>query len=160
MRNYTNTDPLSYERISCGDPIEPFMVRLFARWRGLEGELIENAHPDLQRQYTGHEAAYDQVLEQWTTPEFADSIVKACDYYCESTDNFGRISPYDVFPVEFVAIDRIRREQGQVVPEINHPVLQNPMMDVPRQMPKSEHDDLLECVVQRCKQIEPDLDLS
>ena len=57
---------------------------------------------------------------------------------------------YNLFPLEILAIQRIRREQGLPTPEIDHPLMQTPLAHPPEVMPHVE-DELLNQVIAKVR---------
>src|SRR5262249_14322640 len=92
-------------------PFEPFVVRLFARWKNLPISHVEVSSPP--------PGVYQELLDAWNSEQsFADAVVKSCEYHSEhSIDGhvahaeFVRV-PHNVFPAEILAMKRVRDEAG------------------------------------------------
>jgi hypothetical protein len=132
-------------------PLHPFALHLFARWRGLPLEYPGSADTRL--------AVYRGLLDSWDDDRaFADRLVAAADYHVEQAfddsddqtqDFFHPL--YRLFPVEILAIKRVREEQGRSMPEIDHPLMQTPLAKPPKALPPAE-DELLKAVSDKvCK---------
>jgi hypothetical protein len=131
-------------------PFEPFMVKLYALWRGISvaGAKAKTAGCDV----------YNAIMQQWQNSDaFPELLANACDYH------LGRISPeeendypefefvpYCWFPVEILAIKRIREEQGLSTPLPDHPLMQTAMGNVPRNLPRAK-DELLDSVIAKVR---------
>jgi len=112
-------------------PFGSFLIELFARWKSLKIATTPLPRPPL--------GVFQELLEAWNHDrDFASALIKACDYHVErSVDGkiahaeFVRI-PYNVFPVDILAIKRIRDEAGLSWPTVQHPLLNTPMVTPPR----------------------------
>lgn len=163
IRNFTKKDPLTEERVWYGTAFEPFMVKLYARWRGLEEGVLQKAHPDLIAQPKDGVDAYQQVLDGWDNDEtFTAALEHWCHFHAEHTldpDMSYRVVPYQVFPADIVAAVRVRIELGGTPPGLRHPVWQNPLADVPRPLPRPERDELLDRVIRKTQEQAPFIDV-
>ena len=132
-------------------PLHLFALDLFARWRGSPLEYPGSAGARL--------AVYRDLLDSWDDDRaFADRLVAVADYHVEQAfddsddetqDFFHPL--YRLFPVEILAIKRVREEQGRSMPEIDHPLMQTPLAKPPKTLP-SVQDDLLKAVSDKiCK---------
>lgn len=84
------------------------------------------------------------------------------DYHVEVIENedehsreFDR-TPYDLFPVEICAIYKARERLGLKTPPIDHPLLNTPFGNPPRDIPKVE-DPLLNRVIEKVSGIMPEV---
>jgi hypothetical protein len=101
---------------------------------------------------------YAALIENWTRPErFLDALIVACRYHVEQAFDDNADEPrdffqplYNIFPIEMLAIKRIRQEQGLPMPEIDHPLMQTPLANPPEVMPKVE-DPLLDAVIAKAR---------
>lgn len=121
-------------------PFEPFMVKLYALWRGRN---LDVRHPHICPL-----GVYQQVFDTWESEQaFAAALRAICDYHCERTDQRGdnefQWSPYDVFPAEILALQRVRQELGLPQVTIEHPLLNNPLAHPPKEI-APRHDELME----------------
>lgn len=109
-------------------PLAPFMVELFRLWRGDSPGFKEPAP------YTGILLS----IVKRSDPEFASSLLAACDYHLsrsgddgdEETNEFFDY-PYPIFPVEILSILRVARSLGWDVSLPQHPLLQSPLCALP-----------------------------
>jgi hypothetical protein len=122
-------------------------VKLHALWREI----------DLDRELKLIDV-YQRVFDAWNDgTAFAEALHDACDFHVENSvdddpdgawDFFRPL--YSLFPVEILAIRRIRREQRLPMPEIDHPLMQTPLAHPPDPMPKVE-DELLNAVIAKAR---------
>lgn len=72
---------------------------------------------------------YDGIFANWDAPtRLAGPLTEVCDYHCEKMIDKGLdeefdIQPFDLYPVEILAIYRVREKLGLETPGIVHPVL-------------------------------------
>lgn len=121
-------------------PFEPFMAKLYALWRGRN---LDVRHPHICPL-----GVYQQVFDTWESEQaFAAALRAICDYHCVRTDQRGdnefQWSPYDVFPAEILALQRVRQELGLPQVTIEHPLLNNPLAHPPKEIAPL-HDELME----------------
>lgn len=125
-------------------PFRPLMLRLYALWTGADIPFRDDVPDPLGR--------YQQLIDNWQDAQaFHQSLLDACAYHCEQCfedadmkHDFGW-PPYDIFPVEILAIQRIRHDLGLPVLTIRHPLLESPLIHIP-DMPPPVHDDFLDRV--------------
>jgi len=85
-----------------------------------------------------------------------------CDYHCQQCfDSPGEQAdfvwfPYNVFPVEILAIQRVRKDLGLSVPLIVHPLLDSPLVQVPSTPPLVQ-DALLGRIKERARTDFPEI---
>jgi len=121
------------------------MTKLDAIRRGLPlGQLRMGARPI---------GVYQAVIDSWEEVEaLGPALASICQYHCDKTfadpDGFPEFEwyPYNVYPVEFQAIRRIRQDQGRAMPEVNHPLLDSALARHPAVTPVAPADDLLDRV--------------
>lgn len=122
-------------------PFEPFLVKLYALWRG---QNLDVRRPGICRL-----GVYQQVFDAWDDePAFAAAVRGICDYHCARTtgsrlDHEFQWGIYDVFPGEVLALQRIRRELGMPQVTVEHPLLDNPLAHPPEEIVPVE-DELME----------------
>ena len=123
-------------------PFFPFMAWLYARWRGSE---IDTRKPPFRKL-----GPYKKVIEGWDDDAaLSKALLKACDYHCTRTDSDDEDdpefwqSPFEVFPAEILAIQRVREEQTGRAVRVDHPLMNSPLGSVPDSIPEFE-DPLLE----------------
>src|SRR5205807_776375 len=78
--------------------------------------------------------SYSSILRNWDGEKFSDSLAEVCDYHCRNMEDIGgdwnaefKYSPFDVMPIEILAIVKVRASFGLGQPEINHPLLSTPL---------------------------------
>jgi hypothetical protein len=98
--------------------------------------------------------SYSGVVRNWDSDLFADSLVEACNYHCRNMEDVVHASnaefrypPFDVMPIEILAILKVRATAGFKVPQINHPLLNTPFGKL-EQMPVPIEDELLQNIRQ------------
>lgn len=82
----------------------------------------------------------------------------ACDYHlAQSVDAQEHRqfvwAPYDLFPVDILAIARVREKQGLPMPEVDHPLMQTPLAKPPPNdvRPHMPPDPLLDAVIEKAR---------
>ncbi|TQV69922.1 hypothetical protein FKG94_22480 [Exilibacterium tricleocarpae] len=92
---------------------------------------------------------YKNLLDSLLAPDFdSQLVVDLCDYHCDNIEDRGDrrpefcSRPFDLLPVEVLAIYRIRRNAGLETPAVDHPLL-NPLFT---HMPdlQFENDELID----------------
>jgi hypothetical protein len=131
-------DPTAFYHV----PFRPLMFKLYTLWSGTHVSFA-NIVPDPL-------GNYQQLIDSWQDRKaFPQALLNACDYHCLQCFDDAAMKhdfvwpPYDIFPVEILAIQRIRRDLSLPVPDIHHPLLESPLMHVP-EIPPPVHDELLE----------------
>lgn len=109
------------------------LLRLYCTWRRREADwaAVRRPRPGIFRFLWTH----------WHHPaKFAAVIGKACEDHCAQIPPPQRGDLADVlhvFPVEILAVQRVRREQELPWPEIDHPLLATPLARIPaRKIPE------------------------
>lgn len=112
-------------------PFEAFTPRLFNLWQRLS---IDDG---LEPSSTG---VYQGIFDAWSadSARLASPITDACDYHIARTqDPSDEGYPefleffYAAFPVEIIAIRRVREALGLATPEVEHPLLSTPLASPP-----------------------------
>jgi hypothetical protein len=123
--------------------IEPFVIAL------LDHSTLVKMPPECPASLIF--GPYVDVFKKWHQPSAFGTIVdQMCDYHCSrmierSTDEFRSEFtevPFDLFPVEILALFLIRQRLGFQNPPIDHPLLESPYAK-PIGNPANIHDDLL-----------------
>jgi len=102
---------------------------------------------------------YRAILESWHDEErLATAVVNACDYHLEhatysAADKEFLDPPYSLFPVDILAIARVREHLGLPMPEIDHPLMQTPLAKPPPpdKRPVLPPDPLLDAVIAKAR---------
>jgi hypothetical protein len=96
--------------------------------------------------------AYAGLVRNWNGDRFGDSLVAVCDYHCRNMEDVGdesiaefKYPPFDIMPIEILAIMKVRATVGLEIPEINHPLLNTPLGKL-EQIPVPSEDDVLQQV--------------
>ena len=103
---------------------EPFVLLLRQRFDG--SELPSN----ITNRRLG---PYADVFKNWSNPTgLSQAISDLCNHHCEHTVDLVRgdefdVSPFDLYPVEILAIYKIRERLGLETPKIDHPLLSTPL---------------------------------
>lgn len=131
-------------------PFEPFMVKVYSRWRGvsLESVPVKTATSDI----------YERIMQTWSDSEsLSQALVHACEYHITRSDDTNNPdfpefvkAPYSYFPVEILAIQRIRFEQGLLPCSVDHPIMHTPLASVPESIPIVK-DELLDKVIEKVR---------
>ncbi len=85
------------------------------------------------------------------------AIEAACHYHCarsfEDPNGYPEFAwePYNVFPVDILAIRRVRDDLGLGTPDVHHPLLDSLLNKVPVKPPEIQ-DDILKIVRTRASQ--------
>lgn len=161
MRDFTRDDLLVHERNWDGTPFEPFAVRLYAKWRGREGELLEQATNDLVGAFPRQDKAYHPLLVGWDdAARFTPAWTALCDGFCKAIGAKFLPLPFCIFPAVHLAIARIRSDLGHADPRVAHVLFQAPIAQVPAKLPIAKKDPLFERVVLTCSKAFPKYALS
>jgi hypothetical protein len=130
------------------NPVEPFIAKLYARWRkkDIDKELAEL--PTLP--------AYEAICNLWhDTDRISLALKDACDYHFARNEagadapEFYR-SPYRWFPVEILAVLRLRQDEGLENSIPDHPIMKTLFCDLPRQI-FHESDPLLDKIIKKVR---------
>jgi hypothetical protein len=128
-------------------PFEPFIMKLFGLWKGVDLKF--------DGVKVCPQGVYQEILDAWhDETALAKAMTAACDYHCLRSFNdpngFPEFAwePYNVFPVDILAIQRVRRDLGLKTPTIEHPLLDTPLTKIPATPPAVE-DEVLATVRQR-----------
>jgi hypothetical protein len=131
-------------------PFEPFMVRLYAHWRG---STVASA-----KTTTAESEIYNALFRHWRNgDDFSRALMDACDYHLNriaptsgnDLPEFEHV-PYCWFPVEILALRRIRQEEGRETPLPDHPLMKTELAKVPESLP-AVHDELLDKVIAKVR---------
>jgi len=105
--------------------VAPFLTALYGQWKGLP-----------PRQELTISAPYSAVLEYWQSEETAEleqALLEACEFHIERSQNNSRDvyefrkDEYWLYPVEILAVLRLREMRGLASPVLEHPLMQTPV---------------------------------
>jgi hypothetical protein len=121
-------------------------------------------HYKRQREWPSGDTArnmgpFSRILVSWRGDTLSDSVVAVCDYHCQNMMDSGggdneefKYPPFDLFPVEVLAISKVRTDAGIVDRAVEHPLLRTPLAD-PEKIPVPSDDDTLQQVRQAASNI-------
>lgn len=122
-------------------PLNPFVVKLYAKWQSIDLSTAK-----VKRKL----GVYEGLLKHWDDlPNLKKALAEVCDYHCakvvsdDDDPNEFDGAPYEVFPAEILAYQRIRRDMGVETPSIDHPLLASPLAFPPDKVPVPKDDKLL-----------------
>jgi len=130
---------------------ELFIFNLFQTSRGDARRNIGLEKPNTR----------DRFERVWQVCDSVDELSQECAKLCDTHldiaedktgDSYGQfeIDPCEIYPVEILAIQRIRKKLGLPVPTCDHDLMKSPLADAPIEPPKLE-DDLADRVLARLK---------
>jgi hypothetical protein len=133
-------------------PLYAFALYLFAKWKKLP---VDYSPPDACEL-----GVYQDLLDTWDNEAaFAKCLIAACDYHVDQAfddsdqDTQDFFYPlYNLFPVEILAVKRIREFDGGAMPEIDHPLMKTILGKLPERIPSSQDDMLQEVSLKVCKE--------
>jgi len=127
--------------------VAPFVLNLYAQWSGKPFPL--DGWPLLSMQL------YEPLLSVWQSNDLAaveQALLIACDFHMERSNlsetnslEFN-IPEHILFPVEILAVLRLREAKGLINPIIDHPLLQTPIGRL-HEIKSVPHDQLLDRAV-------------
>jgi hypothetical protein len=121
---------------------EPFVLLLRQKLRGgtLPFQITEqNLGP------------YANVLAHWDDGLLtARDVLTICDYHCRNMQDRGRTTgeefeepPFVLYPVEILAIYKVREQLGLATPPVDHPLLATPLGSLAHRQVTVDSDDLI-----------------
>ena len=127
-------------------PFCGFVLRL---WLVLNGQIMPD-QPTLELPDCG---PYNGLFSHWLQPDgLAASIAEACNYHVRRSVEVGEYKydvtefhrePYNVLPVEILALRQVRRRMGLDTPFPPHPLLDSPFVsNLPDELPPSDDPHL------------------
>ena len=123
----------------------PYILKLYSQWTRQELSFRPDVADPLGR--------YQRVFDKWSsTDELAEAISDICDLHCEESFDVGSYPmfvypPYNIFPVEILALLRVRSDLGLKTPVIDHPLLRSALCSPPKIVPVIQ-DELLDAAVE------------
>jgi hypothetical protein len=160
IRNFTKGDELTGERKWNATPFEPFAIRLYAKWRSREQELLEKATPELTNEFSKKDPLFHPILDKWDdeTP-FQGALAHLCNVFVKVAGDAHRSPPFNTFPAEHVAIRRIRSELG--FPDVGqyHPLMESSVAKVQPVPNRLAEDKIFNEILEVCRKTYPALSL-
>jgi hypothetical protein len=90
---------------------------------------------------------YEAIFDSWNKPtDLAKAIHAACEHHLEGVglkDNVGEFEHLELVPVEVAALRAVREKEGLELPEVDHPLLQTPLANIPRKPTYQPEKDVL-----------------
>lgn len=143
------------ERAWTFSPLTSFCFRLYAAWQHEESLAKPSGNAEWQ--------PFEDLFQDWNQPEkVAQALVRIADYHASHTREgiLGGFDgkPFPIFPVEILAVLRVRRELGLETPPVDHPLVSgNPLFDVPEVLPQPAAIPTLEAGLAALKNAYPKL---
>jgi hypothetical protein len=131
-------------------PFEAFIILLFSRWHAPDSfQTLKSKLPII--------GVYDGVFQHWNDDNLTQVISRICDYHVDQARDLSddespefHSHPYAIFPVEVLALQRIRTWLGTSTPMIQHPLLDAKLTKVPKEISLTP-DQLIENVINKLR---------
>ncbi|MGE7953518.1 hypothetical protein [Lysinibacillus xylanilyticus] len=127
-----------------------FMTCLYHYWKTGEMPELFNILPE--------DHVYQKLMSGWNdTNNFGEHLYELCDFHIyslsDTPDKSSEILSFDCIPYDYYCIQLIREKEGLATPSIEHPLLQTPLAEIPKDKPgyKLEEDEILQFVIQNEK---------
>jgi hypothetical protein len=130
-----------------------FMLHLFGSWQQIEVWMPEKEFMPL--------GGYKALLASWRTEDaslFTAAALEACDFHTQISGDLidGRIVDfwrliYRIYPVEILAVLRLREAQGLSLPPLPHPLMDGPLGRLYPVL-RVEPDNFLATVIKRMQE--------
>ncbi|MEZ2661042.1 hypothetical protein ACBP89_23910 [Aneurinibacillus aneurinilyticus] len=127
-----------------------FMTCLYYKWKTGEMPDLFNILPD--------DHVYQKLMRSWNdTNNFGEHLYELCDFHIYSLSDtphkLSEILSFDCIPYDYYCIRLIREKEGLATPNIEHPLLQTPLAEIPKDKPgyKLDEDEVLQFVIQNEK---------
>jgi len=110
-----------------------FGLELYAELTDSKEEIVKELSVD----HAPPSATYKGIFENWNNPEnLKQAINVACNYHLEQAHRESgypdfNITPYDLIPIEIIALVRIRMLKGLTTELPQHPLLDSPFYKMP-----------------------------
>lgn len=117
-----------------------FMTCLYHKWKtGDMPELFDILPED---------HVYQKLMRNWNdtnTNNFGEHLYELCDFHIYSLSDtpykLSEILSFDCIPYDYYCIQFIREKEGLATPNIEHPLLQTPLAEIPKDKPGYKIDD-------------------
>ena len=142
-----------YGELLCGfnevnwTSVAPFVLNLYAQWSGKPFPMDDLPLRSMQ--------AYEPLLSLWQSEDLealGKALTAACDFHMERSNpskagnsEFSSAAQI-LFPVEILALLRLRETKGLANPAINHPLLQTPIGRL-HEIKSVPHDEMMDRAV-------------
>ncbi|WP_285400382.1 hypothetical protein [Lysinibacillus sp. fls2-241-R2A-57] len=127
-----------------------FMTCLYHKWKTGEMPELFNILPE--------DHIYQKLMRSWNdTNNFGEYLYELCDFHIyslsDTPDKSSEILSFDCIPYDYYCIQLLREKEGLVTPNIEHPLLQTPLAEIPKDRPgyKLDEDEVLQFVIQNEK---------
>ncbi len=125
------------------NPLEPFLLQLYAVWKGIDVNWANYPKAKL--------GVYQQIFKSWNNPaKLSGALDICCDYHLMRTGESGYQEfcwhPYEIFPVEILAVYRARELLNLETPAIPHQLMDSPLGKLPEPV-WSAPDELLQNIL-------------
>lgn len=127
-----------------------FMTCLYHKWK--TGKM-----PELFK-ILPEEHVYQKLMRSWNdTNDFGEHLHELCDFHIyslsDTPDKSCEILSFDCIPYDYYCIQLIREKEGIATPNIEHPLLQTSLAEIPKDKPgyKLDEDEILQFVIQNEK---------
>ncbi|MEK4425963.1 hypothetical protein [Solibacillus sp. FSL K6-1523] len=127
-----------------------FMTCLYHYWK--TGEM-----PELFN-ILSEDHIYQKLMRSWDdTNHFEEYLYELCNYHIyslsDTPDKSSEILSFDCIPYDYYCIKLIREKEGLSTPTIEHPLLQTPLAEIPKDRPgySLDEDEMLQFVIQNEK---------
>ena len=101
---------------------------------------------------------YHKLMSSWNDANhFGEHLYELCDFHIYSLSDtpykLSEILSFDCIPYDYYCIQLIREKEGLATPNIEHPLLQTPLAEIPKDKPgyKLDEDEILQFVIQNEK---------
>jgi len=127
-----------------------FMTCLYHYWKTGEMPELFNILPE--------DHVYQKIMSSWNdTNNFGEHLYELCDFHIyslsDTPDKSSEILSFDCIPYDYYCIQLIREKEGLATPSIEHPLLQTPLAEIPKDKPgyQLDEDEILQFVIQNEK---------
>ncbi|XOK58292.1 hypothetical protein ACJ7K1_16975 [Paenibacillus elgii] len=127
-----------------------FMACLSHKWKTGEMPELFNILPQ--------DNIYVRLMNNWHSSEnLRDLLYEVCDFHIysasETPQKSKEIFAFDYIPYDYYCIKLVRDKEGLETPSIEHPLLQNPLGQIPNDRPgyDPESDEILQYVLKNEK---------
>jgi hypothetical protein len=130
---------------------EMFAAKLYA--------MLRDVPLDVTRENEVGLGIYQRILDHWHDPDALSLLlVEVCEYHWRETsdlDKLGHVgafasAPYGMFPVEILALSRVRQHLGLTMPKVDHVLMKSPLSSPPENVPAVQ-DEILESIIDRAR---------